>query len=967
MSNENQQLILELKAKYDDAGLKAFKKGLSEANEEISKVKVGTKAYEEAGVKINYFSGKILESREAINGFMQRSEMTSFKLLELGENITTLANGIKEAFGKIGELGKKLFEMAEAGAELRNMRHAFDEMNGGAVEGAKNFELLKKASSGTLNDRQILEYSNKLNDLNYSTKEQTTLLDLAHEKHERLGITIESAAMKLTQFIETGRGKGLYKIGIDIGDVTKEMTRLSGLTEKQIKEQDVDIQQQIRKEAVLKLYGRTLDEINNKEYTTADRLHQVSVAFDNAKLKIGEFISVGISKLADNMGLTSEKMAMVITISGLVIGAILAITAAVVGLTIAFGALNAVSGGILIILGAIVTALGVVAGSSIIDGMRGSFEGHKEVIGKTEGEISNLNNQLSDLNTLQQLSAETTFRTKDEQEKYNQKLDELSKKYPGITDGININRQALEDETNAIKENIARKEELVRLSLEEAVTKSVDTFIKEGDELEKNKKKLEDYKNQKEIALRTGWKETADMVVGLDEQIIKLSREIAITEQPIQRLRINFRDFIAEGIKTGHVSSVMEKLGTLTKHNATLQGALKDAVKGLSASFIAEYLGINNALEKSVGLQNMFTMAMQLQKFGLYDQASAMFAKIMEFSKAITQETTKPEHKVKDTKKENEDKSDPIGDLINAKKEKLEQDRYEHNLTLEQLHTMEDELMTAKNLADNDKDRNRLWSIILDVQKRYWDKMKIDAKDYADELQRIDDLNGKRKNDQGGGIGIEGRQIKKYEQTDPNGGFIKNQLTGLRLLDSATIATTNSLGQLFEAFTSGGDSANDAFKKFLKSIVNAFISSVQAMLFAAGSAAAAKGITSFGISLITDLPQIALAWVGLEMAKGIIAGLATGGSFDSGMYLVGERGPELAVMGSSGYMINNEKLNALLSPNKSSSKLERFSQTSLASSKVTNQPVYIMANMDGLKFFKTNKPVFDRYSNIKRI
>lgn len=131
---------------------------------------------------------------------------------------------------------------------------------------------------------------------------------------------------------------------------------------------------------------------------------------------------------------------------------------------------------------------------------------------------------------------------------------------------------------------------------------------------------------------------------------------------------------------------------------------------------------------------------------------------------------------------------------------------------------------------------------------------------------------------------------------------------------------TRALGDFFGTMMSGGKSAADGVKQFMKSIVTTIINGVQAMIFAQGGAAFAKGITSFGLSLITDLPLLAAAWAGLEAAKGVISGLEAGGTFSAGTpYIVGERGAEMAVFNRPGYMVNNEKLMQLLNNPVSSS------------------------------------------------
>jgi hypothetical protein len=146
---------------------------------------------------------------------------------------------------------------------------------------------------------------------------------------------------------------------------------------------------------------------------------------------------------------------------------------------------------------------------------------------------------------------------------------------------------------------------------------------------------------------------------------------------------------------------------------------------------------------------------------------------------------------------------------------------------------------------------------------------------------------------------------------------------GLRLLNREFL----EFGSTNKVFTDLGKAVNTFFKsltegkaapfsQFLKSVVTSFLTSIQAMLLGAEGAAAAKGITTFGLSLITDLPAIAGAWIALEAAKGIIAGLAQGGTAVSGVpYIVGERGPELFIPGTTGTVMNNRELRQMINSN----------------------------------------------------
>lgn len=86
-----------------------------------------------------------------------------------------------------------------------------------------------------------------------------------------------------------------------------------------------------------------------------------------------------------------------------------------------------------------------------------------------------------------------------------------------------------------------------------------------------------------------------------------------------------------------------------------------------------------------------------------------------------------------------------------------------------------------------------------------------------------------------------------------------------------------TFGGIGAALGAGADDAGEAWKNLLKSVGTSFISMVQGMLLASEAASAAKAVTSFGITLITDAPLIAGAYLALEGAKAYINSLDTGG------------------------------------------------------------------------------------------
>jgi phage-related minor tail protein len=160
----------------------------------------------------------------------------------------------------------------------------------------------------------------------------------------------------------------------------------------------------------------------------------------------------------------------------------------------------------------------------------------------------------------------------------------------------------------------------------------------------------------------------------------------------------------------------------------------------------------------------------------------------------------------------------------------------------------------------------------------------------------------------------------EFERLREKGTALLNGLKHLRseMMDfnSANKVFTDlskAVNSFFKSLTEGKAAP---FNQFIKSVVSTFLTSIQAMLLGAEGAAAAKGITTFGLSLITDLPAIAGAWLALEAAKGIIAGLAGGGTAQAGVpYIVGEHGPELFIPGSSGSVMTNRELRQMINAN----------------------------------------------------
>lgn len=591
------------------------------------------------------FIRKAKEADEQMRNLHGTNKKSSMQLLEYGENMKIVYEGIKESIGVIIEMSKQVKELALAGAEVANMKKAFAEINGGITESSEKMELLKKAASGTYNDKEIYEYVNRMDELNYTTDESIQLLDLAHEKHESLGISIQRASDKMIQFIETGRGRGLYKIGMDAGDVALKMQALSGLTEKEIKDLDLSAQQTLRKQAVLSLYGRTMDEIIRKEKSNADTIESANVAYENAKLKIGELLSKA-SGLIEFLGLSKEGFMMFIIISGGVVAALVTIIGAVMALTIAFQALNISTGGIISIIGVLVT-LGVTAGlvGTAVVNSANSMEELSGEVSKTSDEVKSLKSDMESLQSVYEQSTSYNVMTREETENYNKTLDDLVQKFPGIIAGYDetngrmiVNSEVVGNLVEALKNEIDAKEKLIELDQKEQINKSIDDYSKSKEDIDSLNADLTELREHLKAVQDQQKNSSLNLVPEMQrtqKEINELTQKIARLEIPTKKAQYQFQELIKQGLKVGDVGDVMQYLNIQTQNSADLQGVLKNAVVGLSNNFITEYTRISQAVELSALVQKRFANAMALYKAGAYQDALEEFNAVLTEAKEI--------------------------------------------------------------------------------------------------------------------------------------------------------------------------------------------------------------------------------------------------------------------------------------------------------------------------------------------
>lgn len=289
-----EDITIRIKQVLEGNSLPEARAMLRQLREEMNNTDRSTKEGEASYKALSVATGRLTEhvrglSREQ-KGLSYEVNKSDEQLASFSAHITLVANGVASAYQLMSDAGKKAFDIMLKGAEFQNLYDKFIEFEGGIENANKTLSQFQTAAAGGMDDAELIKYSNTMKSLGYNTTTTTKILDFAERRSDELGTTIEGANDILLRFFETGKGKGLYQYGIDVGDVNKKMSEMTGLTEKQIKELDTEIATRLRSDATLALYGNSLDDINNKQKDNADKLQSLNTTFKNLATSIGQFV-----------------------------------------------------------------------------------------------------------------------------------------------------------------------------------------------------------------------------------------------------------------------------------------------------------------------------------------------------------------------------------------------------------------------------------------------------------------------------------------------------------------------------------------------------------------------------------------------------------------------------------------------------------------------------------------------------
>ena len=233
---------------------------------------------------------KMLESfqkmKKVIAGVFKEFKGLDFKdklgvFNDLLSSMGNLFGLVKTVTGAIVGLGKEIFNMSQAGAEFNTIRDGFYNLAGGIDKAKKELALFRKAASFNLNDKELMSFANNMYTIGVNGQQTAQILDLIEDSGDRVGLSFNKASEVIGNFLQSGDSEGLSKLKLDVSAVSNEIEKLTGALGKNIDQLTDAEKQQINTQAILNLYGKSIDEISNKQLDSSDNVILLQTTLEN--------------------------------------------------------------------------------------------------------------------------------------------------------------------------------------------------------------------------------------------------------------------------------------------------------------------------------------------------------------------------------------------------------------------------------------------------------------------------------------------------------------------------------------------------------------------------------------------------------------------------------------------------------------------------------------------------------------
>lgn len=261
-----------------------------------------SKAFQDNAQKINTLKTSIKELQGVSKGFSGKAPLSGFQILEGLENITVALAGFKASISGLAGL------VSNSARSFADFKEVADNFKGTA----EDINLFQQATGRVVGKGDLIKLSNQATDLGISLRDQPVLFLASKEASEKYGVSVQEAFSKVVSATE-GQVRGVKSLGIQksqynevVADLVKatggEIEAMQGLDGEQeitIKNLDFATQKRIRLEAFLKIYGKTLEDVTNRQQTEADKLHQLDLLLPQIKKQFGELVAKGLVPLSD--------------------------------------------------------------------------------------------------------------------------------------------------------------------------------------------------------------------------------------------------------------------------------------------------------------------------------------------------------------------------------------------------------------------------------------------------------------------------------------------------------------------------------------------------------------------------------------------------------------------------------------------------------------------------------------------
>ncbi len=236
-----QRLEEKIHLKFDDASIARTRTQLKSVEDALARVKK-----EAAGKQVNPLS--------QLTGIFEKTT---------GISASTLG------FASVGAgLGVVISDSIRASIEIEGVRNAFYKLNDPNL-----LENLRKSTRGTVNDFELMKVAMRASNFKIPLDQLGTLLEFAQKRATQTGESVDYLVSSIVDGIGRKSTLVLDNLGISATELQEEVKKVGDFGQ-----------------ATGNIVSRELAKMGDVALTTKDKIAQISVAFDNAKVFVGDFV-----------------------------------------------------------------------------------------------------------------------------------------------------------------------------------------------------------------------------------------------------------------------------------------------------------------------------------------------------------------------------------------------------------------------------------------------------------------------------------------------------------------------------------------------------------------------------------------------------------------------------------------------------------------------------------------------------